>query len=181
MILGYSRFPEHKGDNKGKAILAHDPSAILVREKQADYAADRQPALGEALKQLGKGDALAVCELSDLASSLRQLCSRVEHLAAKGIALVVVSCNIDSRRKSDARFSDMLTSIAAFDESVRRTRRLNGIEKAKRAGRYKGRAPTVTQAQVEALLQQGYSKRRAADELGVSYRTILRRTSAGKT
>jgi len=46
-------------------------------------------------------------------------------------------------------FLDMLRVFAEFETNLRRERQLEGIARAKAAGVYRGRKPSIDQAQVE--------------------------------
>jgi DNA invertase Pin-like site-specific DNA recombinase len=52
-------------------------------------------------------------------------------------------------------FLDMLGVFAEFETNLRKERQLEGIAKAKAAGVYKGRKPSVDVSQMRALKQKG--------------------------
>ena len=54
----------------------------------------------------------------------------------------------------------MLGVFAEFETNLRRERQLEGIAKAKAAGVYKGRKPSIDQAQVEKLKAAGARRHR---------------------
>ncbi len=67
----------------------------------------------------------------------------------------------------------MITS-AAFETDVRRERQAEGIAKAKGAGVYKGRKPSINSAEVRALKQNGRGVTEIASELGISRQSVYR-------
>ncbi len=73
---------------------------------------------------------------------------------------------------------NVLGSVAQFEREMMLERQKEGIAKAKADGKYKGRAPTAQRLKTEAqeLLEQGMSKRKIAQSLGISERSVYRIT-----
>ena len=53
-----------------------------------------------------------------------------------------------------------------------------GIELAKKAGKYKGRPPTIDQHAIRKLLEEGVPFRKVAERLGVSLSGVQRASKA---
>ena len=62
---------------------------------------------------------------------------------AKGASLRATEQPIDTSTAAGKAFLDMLGVFAEFETNLREERQLEGIAKAKAAGVYKGRKPTV--------------------------------------
>ena len=77
----------------------------------------------------------------------------------------------------------MLGVFAEFETNLRKERQLEGIAKAKAAGVYKGRRPTVDVLRVRALRQEGIGPSAIAKTLGIGrasvYRALDDQTSDG--
>jgi DNA invertase Pin-like site-specific DNA recombinase len=70
---------------------------------------------------------------------------------------------------------EIVAAQAAADYDKRRERQSQGIEKAKRQGKYRGRPiDTITHTRVAAILRDGHSIRRTAELAGVSPSTVQR-------
>ena len=70
---------------------------------------------------------------------------------------------------------EIMAAQASSDYETRRRRQAQGIEKAKRQGKFRGRPiDTTTHARVAAILRDGNSIRRTADLAGVSPSTVQR-------
>ena len=71
---------------------------------------------------------------------------------------------------------NVLESVAQFEREMMLERQREGIQKAKSAGRYKGRQPTAQRlsGRAQELLKDGLSKRKIAAELGISERSVYR-------
>jgi DNA invertase Pin-like site-specific DNA recombinase len=71
-------------------------------------------------------------------------------------------------------FLDMLGVFAEFETNLRKERQLEGIAKAKAAGVYKGRKPTVNVVRVKALKQDGLGPSAIAKALGIGRASVYR-------
>jgi DNA invertase Pin-like site-specific DNA recombinase len=72
----------------------------------------------------------------------------------------------------------MLGVFAEFETNLRRERQLEGIAKAKAAGIYKGRKPTVDIVRVNALKQEGLGPSAIARTLGIGRASVYRALGA---
>jgi DNA invertase Pin-like site-specific DNA recombinase len=70
----------------------------------------------------------------------------------------------------------MLGGIAEFERAIMLERQREGIAKAKRDGKYKGRAPTARRkaGEVKALLAEGLKPTAIAKQLGISRSSVYR-------
>lgn len=101
----------------------------------------KRPEFQKMIEYVREGDILVVTEFSRLARSTVDLLGIVKQLQDKGVQLVSLKENLDTNTPQ-GRF--MLTVFAALAELERETilqRQREGIEVAKKAGKYKGRQP----------------------------------------
>ena len=68
----------------------------------------------------------------------------------------------------------MLGVFAEFETNLRRERQADGIAVAKSKGVYKGRPPSIDQAQIKQLLLEGRRPTQIAKDLEISRGTIYR-------
>jgi len=68
----------------------------------------------------------------------------------------------------------MLGVFAEFETNLRRERQLEGIAKAKAAGVYKGRPPSIDPARVRELKAQGIGATQIAKALGIGRASVYR-------
>ena len=87
--------------------------------------------LAEALDYLRDGDVLVVTKIDRLARSVADLCSIVQRIEAKGAALRILATNLDTASPTGKLMLNVIGSVAQFERE--------GIARAKREGRYKGR------------------------------------------
>jgi DNA invertase Pin-like site-specific DNA recombinase len=140
----------------------------------------KRPELQKMIEYVREGDILVVTEFSRLARSTVDLLEIVKQLQDKGVQLVSLKENLDTNTPQ-GRF--MLTMFAALAELERETilqRQREGIEAAKRAGKYNGRQPIKID---ETVLRRECQKWRAGDQtakatmrkLGIKPNTFYRR------
>ena len=97
-----------------------------------------RPKLQEMLDFVREGDTVYIHDFSRLARSTKDLLEILEELTAKGVTLISNKENLDT---STATGKLMLTVIAAINEFERQNlleRQKEGIEIAKREGKFKG-------------------------------------------
>jgi DNA invertase Pin-like site-specific DNA recombinase len=104
------------------------------------------------------------------------LCEIVDRLQAKGVALRILNMNLDTNDATGKLMLQIIGSIAEFERSIMLLRQLEGIAKAKAEGKYRGGIPTARAkaTQVFALVDAGKTRAEAAEELGISIRSIFR-------
>jgi DNA invertase Pin-like site-specific DNA recombinase len=123
-----------------------------------------------------KGDVLIVTKLDRLARSVAHLCEITKKLKAKGVALRIMDSNIDTGTPTGKLMIHLLGSIAEFERDLMLERQRDGIAKAKRDGKYKGRAPTARRRgdEVIELAKRGVSSITIADKLGIGVASVYR-------
>jgi DNA invertase Pin-like site-specific DNA recombinase len=119
---------------------------------------------------LSAGDVLMVTRIDRLARSIGDLQDIVRAVKAKGASLKATEQPIDTSTAAGKAFLDMLGVFAEFETSLQ----LEGIAKAKAAGVYKGRKPSVDVSQVRALKQDGVGPSAIAKTLGIGRASVYR-------
>jgi DNA invertase Pin-like site-specific DNA recombinase len=117
-----------------------------------------------------------VTKLDRLARSVRHLGEIVEELENKGVGLRILDLGLDTSNATGKLMLNVLGSVAQFEREMMLERQKEGIAKAKREGKYKGRAPTAQRLASDAkrLLAEGNTKRQIAKLLGISERSVYR-------
>lgn len=123
---------------------------------------------------LRKGDTLMVTRIDRLARSIGDLQDIVRELRKRGVDLQATEQPIDTRTAAGKAFLDMLGVFAEFETNLRRERQMEGIEKAKAKGVYKGRKPSVDIEQVKALKAEGLGGTEIAKRLGIGRASVYR-------
>jgi DNA invertase Pin-like site-specific DNA recombinase len=84
--------------------------------------------------------------------------------------------HLDTNDATGKLMLQIIGSIAEFERSIMLSRQLEGIAKAKAEGKYRGGVPTARAKaeQVFALVDAGKTREAAAEELGISIRSVFR-------
>ena len=132
--------------------------------------------LEAALDYARDGDVLVVTKLDRLARSIRDLCTIVDRLTAKGVSLRILGMGLDTATANGRLMLNVLGSVAQFEREVMLERQREGIAKAKVEGKFKGRAPTARRKadEVKALVAAGMTRQDIAGKLGMSERSVYR-------
>lgn len=140
-----------------------------------------RPAYAEMISYVREGDTLIVHSLDRLSRSLRDLTACVDALTAKGVRVEFVKENLvfssDENNPMSKLLFHLLGAFAEFERSLIRERQKEGIELAKRAGKYAGRSPSLkpedaTEAKQRALA--GIPVARIARDMKVSRNTVYK-------
>ncbi|OUJ34963.1 DNA invertase, partial [Vibrio parahaemolyticus] len=104
-----------------------------------------------------EGDTLVVTKLDRLARSVANLCDIQKQLESKGVELRIADMGLDTATPQGKLMLNVFGAVAQFEREVMLERQREGIAKAKKEGKYKGRKPTSDDVkdQVKQLLEQG--------------------------
>lgn len=174
-LVGYARVSTLDQDHTTQIDRLKSANCEKIfSEKKSGTSKTGRTALNECLEYMREGDTLVITKIDRLARSARDLHNLVYDLEQKGISLMVLDQNIDTRTPTGKAFLGMLATFAEFETNIRKERQLEGIAKAKEKGIYKGRKPTARalKPDMERLLSEGVSKPKIAKQLGVSVASV---------
>lgn len=143
----------------------------------------KRPALSDLKEYVREGDTIHVHSIDRLARNLTDLKQLVTDWNDKGIHVQFHKENLSFHAGGTDPMSElmlsMLGAVAQFELSMIQERRQEGIEKAKAAGKYRGR-PTnkLKHEKIHQLRSEGISLRKIANEVGVSLSTVQRALGA---
>jgi DNA invertase Pin-like site-specific DNA recombinase len=181
MLVGYARVSTtgQSLDIQREQLKAAGCERIFEEKKSGAKAANRA-ALNAALEFARDGDTLVVTRLDRLARSITDLRSIVDRLTAKGVGFRCLQQGALDTTKSEGKLLlNILGSFAEFELDIRRERQMEGIAKAKAAGVYRGRKPSIDPQEVRKALQAGESPSALAKRLGVARSSVYRVAAEG--
>ena len=153
-------------------------------DKISGGALDR-PQLQEMLDYVREGDNVIVHSMDRLARNMVDLRKLVSDLNDRNIKVKFVKEGLEFTG-DDSPTSNLILSIigsiAEFERSLIRERQREGIELAKKKGKYKGRKPALTEEQILQLqeqIAQGTKKVEVAKHFGISYPTLCKYLQSG--
>jgi DNA invertase Pin-like site-specific DNA recombinase len=144
-----------------------------------------RPQLKAALDYLRDGDVLVVHSMDRLARNISDLLNTVQTLNDRGVVVEFVKEGLTFTGDDSAISKLMLTimgGVAEFERKMIRERQLEGIAKAKQAGKYRGRQSTMTGAKIKEIRDRaaaGENKSALAREFMLSRQTIYNVLSTG--
>lgn len=149
MIIGYARVSS-KTQNLDRQIkdLKQFGCDKIFQEKQSGKSLSSRPVYKELRKKLRFGDVLVVHNLSQFGRRKEEIKDEWKSLMKDGIDVVVLDLQLDTRKYKDVEgvgqlISDLVLTLLSWmvdeDREQLRSVQREGIEIAKRQGKYKGR------------------------------------------
>jgi DNA invertase Pin-like site-specific DNA recombinase len=174
-IIGYARVSTEDQDCSIQEAALRAAGCTTIRsEKKSGTSREGRSELETVLTFLRPGDTLVVTRIDRLARSLMDLESIVKELREKGVHLKALEQPVDTSTPAGKAFLQMLGVFAEFETALRRERQMEGIAKAKAAGVYKGRKPSVPADDVKRLHEAGVKPAEIARQLGVGRTSVYR-------
>jgi DNA invertase Pin-like site-specific DNA recombinase len=179
--FGYARVSTDDQDNAIQREVLEKAGCVHVFEEKASGTSTKgRPQLELALKMVGNGDTLVVTRIDRLARSIADLQTIVAQLSAKGAKLQATEQPIDTSTAAGKAFLDMLGVFAEFETNLRRERQMEGIAKAKAAGAYKGRRPSISGEEIRKLHDDGIGPAEIARKLKIGRASVYRLLSGAR-
>jgi len=177
-VIGYARtstLEQEAGLEAQIAELTAVGCTKLYSEQVSSVDAVR-PRLRSALDFLREGDTFVVTRPDRLARSTLDLLSIVDDLTKRGVAVRILSMDLNTGNATGRLILTILAGIGEFERSLMLERQRSGIAKAKAEGKYKGRAPTARAKadEVRKLKAEGVKPVEIAKRTGVSRASVYR-------
>ncbi len=179
--IGYARVSSTDQDTTIQVEALRAAGCEIVREEKASgTTTEGRTELATVLEFLRPGDVLVVTRIDRLARSIADLQSIVKAIRAKGAALACTEQPVDTGTATGKAFLDMLGVFAEFETNLRKERQAEGIAKAKAAGVYKGRKPSIDAEEVRRLHRpaaeggEGLGATAIAQRLGIGRASVYR-------
>lgn len=180
MLIGYARVSSsgQSLDIQMEALRAAGCEKVFAEKMSGKSAKDRQQ-LHDALDFVREGDMLIVTRLDRLARSVSDLHQIIEKLSAKGVGFRCLNqSGVDTDSSTGKLMLAILGAVAQFENDIRRERQMEGIEKAKAAGKYVGRKPSIDPARVKELRANGMGPSQIAREMNIGRASVYRMLAA---
>lgn len=175
-VIGYARV-----SSTGQSLevqveqLAVAGATKIFEEKVSGTSQRGRDQLAAALDYVREGDVFLVTRLDRLARSVTDLREIVDRLLAKGVEFTAIQQGaIDTSSSGGRLMLNMLAAVAEFETDLRRERQMEGIEKAKAAGVYKGRPKSIKPEDIRALEAEGLGPAAIAKRLGIGRASVYR-------
>ena len=176
MLVGYARVSSvGQSLEVQKEQLQAAGCEKLFEEKRSGRTAADRPQVQAALEFVREGDTLVVTRLDRFARSITDLRQMVDGLAAKCVGFRCLQQGaLDTTRSDGKLLLNILGSFAEFEADIRRERQMEGIAKAKAAGVYRGRKPSIDASAIRAAVGGGEKPANVAKRLGIARSSVYR-------
>jgi DNA invertase Pin-like site-specific DNA recombinase len=175
MKYGYARVSSTDQDLTMQLEALKAAGCEVIRSEKVSGTARRgRSELDTLLEFVREGDSVVVTRIDRLARSIGDLQDIVRALKAKGATLRASEQPIDTSTAAGKAFLDMLGVFAEFETNLRRERQMEGIAKAKAAGVYKGRKPSIDPNKVREMKAAGVRPTDIAKQLGIGRASVYR-------
>lgn len=177
MIIGYARtstIEQQAGFNAQLKELQKSGCTKIYQEQVSSQG--KRDKLCAALDFVREGDVLVVTKLDRLARSVRDLMGIIDTLTKKQATIRILNLGLDTQTPTGKLILNVLGSIAQFEREMMLERQREGISKAKKEGKYKGRKPISENKRQEIinLNLTGATKSAIANELHIGQATVYR-------
>jgi DNA invertase Pin-like site-specific DNA recombinase len=177
MIVGYAR-TSTTDQIAGLEAQQRDLEAAGVERVFSEQTSSVGPRkdLEEALYFIRRDDVLTVTKLDRLARSVRDLVQIVDRVERKGASLRILAMGLDTSTSAGRLMLNVFGSVAQFEREVMLERQREGIAKAQREGKYKGRKPTAKAKadDVRRLAADGSKREDIAEQLAIGVASVYR-------
>ena len=175
--VGYARvstIDQEAGHESQIAALKAAGCDEIFEERVSSVDMAARARLADALRYVRRGDVFVVTKIDRLARNIGHLMTIIDELKGKQVALRVLDLNMETGTPTGELMLTMLGAIAQFERSIMLERQREGIAKAKREGKLRGRAPTALarSAEVLELIDKGKGATEIARKLGMSRRSV---------
>ena len=178
MVFGYVRVStiQQNTDRQLETLTAYGVDRLF--EEHLSGKDLNRPKLKQMLDTLREGDTVVVTSVDRIARSAKDLLNLVDHIHSQGAHFKSLDNNIDTSKDMGKFILTILAAVAELERATILERQRQGIEIAKREGRYKGRKRKEIQ-DFEKVYQQWFdhkiSVEQAAKLLDISRATFYRR------
>lgn len=181
-IIGYARASSDDQSCLIQEETLRDAGCTTIRsEQRSGTSLSDRDELATVLDFLRPGDTLMVTRIDRLARSVKDLEAIVETVRSRGASLRATEQPVDTSTPAGKAFLQMLGVFAEFETALRRERQMEGIAKAKDAGVYKGRKPSVDSSKVLELRAQGLGPSAIAKAMRIGRASVYRALGASSS
>lgn len=178
-MIGYARASTEDQDCTIQEQALRAAGCTLIRsETKSGTTTEGRDELQTILAILREGDTLVVTRIDRLARSVKDLEDIVATIKARGAHLRATEQPIDTSTPAGVAFLQMLGVFAQFETALRKERQMEGIAKAKAAGVYKGRKPSVPVEDVRRMRAEGLSPTDISKRLRIGRASVYRALGA---
>lgn len=178
MKVGYLRVSTEEQNLKRQEEAIKKYEVDRIFEEKISGKNTERPELKAMLAYLREGDTLIVESYSRLARSTSDLLNIVDELNKKGVSFISIKENIDTTTTQGKLMLTIFAGLSQFERETILQRQKEGIEIAKREGKYLGRKPIDKPVNYDEVVREWREGKitavEASKRLGVTHATFYR-------
>ena len=178
MKVGYARVSTLIGQEPGLdtqvQILKDFGCEKIFSEQKSGTTTKGRDQLRECLDFVREGDWFCFTRIDRVCRNILDLQLIVKELNQKGVILNATEQPISTKDASSKCFLDMLGVFAELETNLRRERQLEGIQRAKEKGVYKGGKQIIDVEKIKALKSEGLGATDIAKQVGCHRDSVYR-------
>lgn len=181
-VIAYYRVSTNEQHTENQAAAIEKAGYAITKAfsdkgESGTKAAIERKGLSELLSYVREGDTVVVYALDRLGRNTADVLNTIDTLTKRGARLVILQQQFDTATPAGKLALTMFAAFAEFEHGLRKERQREGIERARKQGKYQGRKPKLTASQKAALLERiaaGENKSALAREYGIDRVTVYR-------
>ena len=156
------------------AALKEAGCEVVRAEKKSGSTIEGRTELAGLMDFMRDGDVLCIHKLDRLGRNTRDVLNLVHELDESGCSLQVLEPAIDTGGPMGKVMLTVLGMVSEMELGFIKERQRAGIEKAKAAGKYKGRPTSLDHDKIKAMRAEGMGATAIARELGCTRGAIYK-------
>lgn len=175
-IVGYARVSSKEQSLDIQIEKLKKYGCTKIFQEKISGVDQNRPQLIKCREYIRSGDTFVITKIDRLARSTIDLGNIAKQLESDNINFVVLDQNIDTSTATGKLTFDIISSIAEFENEIRKERQREGIHRALKLNKPYGRPMKVTKIKVErvkTLLSANYSTKEILEEMDISRKTYF--------
>ena len=140
-IIGYARVSTLEQNEARQTEQLKELNVDKIFLDKLSGQNDSRPELKKMREYIREGDTVIITEYSRLARNVKDLLKLVDEFSSKGVELKSLKENFDTSTPQGKFMLTVFAGLAEFEREMILQRQHEGIEIARRNGKYKGRQP----------------------------------------
>lgn len=181
-VIAYYRVSTNEQHTENQRAAIEKAGYVIAKEFADQGESGTKPAmerkgLSDLLGYVREGDTVVVYALDRLGRNTTDVLHTIDVLTKRGVRLVILQQQFDTATPAGKLALTMFAAFAEFENGLRKERQREGIERARKEGKYQGRKPKLTDSQKAKLLERvaaGENKSALAREYGIDRVTVHR-------
>lgn len=181
-VIAYYRVSTNEQHTENQRAAIEKAGYVIAKEFADQGESGTKPAmerkgLSDLLEYVREGDTVVVYALDRLGRNTTDVLNTIDVLTKRGARLVILQQQFDTATPAGKLALTMFAAFAEFENGLRKERQREGIERARKEGKYQGRKPKLTDRQKAKLLERvaaGENKSALAREYGIDRVTVHR-------